>query len=136
MPSNWLCTCDQSTNKAAYVDDALELASTPPRLPHLELLFFRCVVVSESVLAGCPALETLVLDECIGLAQVRISSGSIKSVAVSVVHLGRRFYPPEATVLVWKPWSPSETGPANIVHHHLIGATNSPWSYGSSAPPG
>ncbi|GJN19560.1 hypothetical protein PR202_gb06849 [Eleusine coracana subsp. coracana] len=59
----------------------------PLRFPRLELLSFRCVDISEAalhgLLAGFPALETLVLDECVGFARVRITSATIRSVAVS-----------------------------------------------------
>ncbi|KAK3156587.1 hypothetical protein QOZ80_2AG0109190 [Eleusine coracana subsp. coracana] len=60
---------------------ALRFAAT------LVLLSFRRVDISEAalhgLLAGCPALQTLVLDECVGFARVRITSASIRSVAVS-----------------------------------------------------
>ncbi|CAL4967589.1 unnamed protein product [Urochloa decumbens] len=60
------------------------------RFPHLETLSLCGVSVSEDalhgVLAGCPALETLVLDECVGFAQVRIASPTIRTLAVSVAH--------------------------------------------------
>ncbi|CAN6225666.1 unnamed protein product [Urochloa humidicola] len=59
------------------------------RFPHLELLSFVRVHVSEralhGTLAGCPVLRTLVLDDCTGFASVRISSPTITSFAVSNV---------------------------------------------------
>jgi hypothetical protein len=57
------------------------------RLPHLELISFCCVDISEGtlhgVLTGCPVLRTLVLDGCTGFATVRINSPTITSFAIS-----------------------------------------------------
>ncbi|RCV08865.1 hypothetical protein SETIT_1G361300v2, partial [Setaria italica] len=58
--------------------------------PHLETLSLCGVSVSEDALhgvpAGCLALGTLVLDECTGFAQVKITSSTIRTLAVSVAH--------------------------------------------------
>jgi len=57
------------------------------RLPHLELISFCCVDISEAtlhwMLAACPVLRTLVLDGCTGFATVRINSPTITSFAIS-----------------------------------------------------
>jgi hypothetical protein len=57
--------------------------------PHLELISFCCVDISEGtlhgVLVGCPVLKTLVLDSCTGFATVRINSPTITSFVISPV---------------------------------------------------
>ncbi|KAL6591370.1 hypothetical protein ACP70R_049873 [Stipagrostis hirtigluma subsp. patula] len=65
-------------------------AAATLRFPHLELLSFCGVSISETalhgLLAGCPALVTLVLDECFGFSRVRITSPTVRSLAVSAAH--------------------------------------------------
>ena len=66
---------------------AASMAALRLRLPNLELISFCSVDISEGtlhgVLAGCPALRTLVLDGCTGFATVRINSPTITSFAIS-----------------------------------------------------
>jgi hypothetical protein len=65
------------------------------RFPRLEVISFCGVDISEGtlhgILAGCPVLRTLVLDDCTGFATVRINSPTITSFAISPSHSSRGF---------------------------------------------
>ncbi|TVU27745.1 hypothetical protein EJB05_19245, partial [Eragrostis curvula] len=66
-------------------------ADAPPlRFPHLELISFCSINISEAALHGliasCPNLVTLVLDECMGFAEVMINSSTLRTFAFSAAH--------------------------------------------------
>jgi hypothetical protein len=73
---------------ALFANCSFFLEDTPPTFsfPHLKKLSLSSVTVQEdtlhSVLSGCPVLESLLIDNCIGVKRLVINSLTLRSIAV------------------------------------------------------